>query len=123
MITVLVVPILMASVFVLPKIAQPPDGCTMQKAFGLPCPFCGGTRCLDELLRFHIFAALKLHAPLVCLLFCLLVAWIIGLSALVGSRLGERCIAWYDFHRLSFLTVATFAFVITGFIWRLLVGG
>ena len=120
---VLILPVVMAGVLFLAQTVQLPEGCTMQKYFQLPCPLCGGQRCVRELLRFHFADALRLHAPLVGLLLSLGVGWFIGLSALLGSRPGARSIAWFDAHRVLLLVGGSAAFASAGFLWRLLFAG
>lgn len=48
--------------------------CILHDLFHVYCPFCGGTRALDELLHFHLLESLRYH-PLAVVFAALLAVW------------------------------------------------
>ena len=53
--------------------AIPFSHCFLRSWFGIYCPLCGGTRCVYELLRFHLLSALRYNAYVVLLVFLFLI--------------------------------------------------
>ncbi len=64
--------------------------CAFKSATGLPCPFCGGTRAAQALLRGELSRALYLNvAALPALVVFVAVALVLGWEALFGRSLGD----------------------------------
>jgi hypothetical protein len=65
--------------------------CGFRNLTGIPCPFCGGTRALQSVAEFDLWAAVQ-YNPLVLLAGALIVGWALlgALDRVAGTQLVKR---------------------------------
>ena len=77
-------PVLLAGLWLYaPFVGGGPVTCAFRVVGGVPCPGCGMTRALTELVRGRLEASLHYHPLSVLTLACLVVAWAYGALAAV----------------------------------------
>lgn len=82
--------------------------CTFLKITGFLCPACGGTRCVNSILRLDFINALKYNAAI--FVTCLYI-FVINLAYIIGTFFNKKIVLFKTYHVYIWL-VAFFIYAI-----------
>ncbi len=88
------------------------DTCAFKQKTGIICPFCGGTRCAINIMKFNFIEAFKYHPSTAILLIYIIFIDIMYLIDIIRGNNKDRIIYRIDLIAYAYLILSAIVYVI-----------
>ena len=88
------------------------DTCTFKQKTGIPCPFCGGTRCAVNIMRLDFIEAFKYHPSTAILLIYIIFIDIMYLIDIIRGNNKNKIIYRIDLIAYAYLILSAIVYII-----------